>query len=167
MTFSKRFNPSVLLKTRVLKTSFLALAALGLTLPAAGHAQQIISSSSATRTSLEDGTYLFGQSPNPGVIGSAYAVFSVQDSRAVGAFYMPRSSYDCFSGEVSSTQLAVNVVNSYSQAVHPYAVAITATDALVAGEGAGAYTLDGFHRIDSLSEKDAEILAVCEADFSQ
>ena len=159
MLFSNRFNAS-----NLFKTSLLALAALGLALPATSYAQQTLSNSSA-RDVLEDGTYLFGQSPDANVIGSTYAVFSVQDNRTVGAFYQPRSSYDCFSGEVSPTRLAVNIVDSYSQAVYPYDVALTLTDSLVAGQAAGAYTLEGFHRIDSLSEKDNEILAVCDASF--
>ena len=160
MTFSNRFNlPSFL------KTSLLTLAALGLALPATSYAQQSISDGS--RSALADGTYLFGQSPDPNVIGSAYAVFSVEGNRTVGAFYQPRSSYDCFYGEVSSTSLAVNVVDSYSQAVYPYDVALTPADALVAGGGAGAPTLEGFHRIGRLSDKDVEVLAVCEADFAQ
>ena len=160
MIFSNRFNP-----TKLFKTSLLALAAFSLALPTAGYAQQTRNASS--RAVLEDGTYLFGQSAEPDVIGSAYAVLSVQNNRTVGAFYMPRSSYDCFSGELSPTQLSVNIVDSYSQAVYPYAVALDTTDTLVAGEGAGAYTLEGFHRINNLSEKDLEILSVCEANLAQ
>jgi len=161
MIFPKRFNAS-----NLFKTTLLALAALGLSLPATSYAQQTLSASS-TRDVLADGTYLFGQSPDADAIGATYAVFSVQNNRTVGAFYQPRSSYDCFSGDVSPTRLAVNVVDSYSQAVYPYNVALTLTDSLVAGEAAGAYTLEGFHRIDALSEKDDEILAVCEASLAQ
>lgn len=162
MIFSKRFNSA-----KLFKTSLLTLAALGLALPTASYAQQRLSSDSASRAVLEDGTYLFGQSQDRDVLGATYAVLSVRDNRTVGAFYQPHSSYDCFYGEVSPTQLAVNVVDSYSQAVYPYDVALSLTDSLVAGSGAGAYTLEGFHRINELSAKDAEILAVCEADFAQ
>ncbi|MFK8181940.1 MAG: hypothetical protein AB8B99_01105 [Phormidesmis sp.] len=162
MIFSKRFNPA-----KLFKTSLLTLAALGLALPTASYAQQRLSNEQPSRAVLEDGTYLFGQSPTRDVLGATYAVLSVQDNRAVGAFYQPRSSYDCFSGDVSPTRLAVNIVDSYSQAVYPYAVALTLSDSLVAGAGAGAYTLEGFHRIDNLSDKDAEMLAVCAADMTQ
>ena len=162
MLLSKRLSPA-----KLFKASLLTLAALGLALPNASFAQQRFGSESAPRAVLEDGTYLFGQSQTRDVLGSSYAVLSVRDSQAVGAFYQPHSSYDCFYGEVSPTRLAVNVVDSYSEAVYPYDVALTLTDSLVAGSGAGAYTLEGFHRIDDMRDKDFEMLAVCEADFVQ
>ncbi|MEM6450437.1 MAG: hypothetical protein AAF703_09000 [Cyanobacteria bacterium P01_D01_bin.105] len=162
MIFSKCFNP-----TKLFKTSLLALAALGLALPTASSAQPRLSDDLPSRAVLENGTYLFGQSPERDVIGAAYIVLSVENNRTVGAFYKPHSSYDCFSGEVSPTRLAVEIVDSYSQAVYPYAISLSVTDSLVAGSGAGTYTLDGFHRIGELSARDAEILAVCEADFAE
>ena len=177
--FSARLFGSKLFGSNLFNASLLTLAALGLALPTASLAQQALGSSASansaspssalasTSASLADGTYLFGQSPSPDVIGSAYAVLSVQGNRTVGAFYMPHSSYDCFSGEVTPTHLAVNVVDSYSRAVYPFDVALTVTESLVAGEATGAYTLEGFHRIGSLSEKDREMLSVCEADFAQ
>ncbi|MGC1307210.1 MAG: hypothetical protein WA885_08280 [Phormidesmis sp.] len=135
------------------------------------NAQESPAAESADRPSshavLADGTYLFGQSPEPGVAGSTYAVFSVKNNRTVGAFYQPRSSFDCFSGEISPSQLAVNVVDSYTQTVHPYAVAVALSDSLVAGEAAGAYALEGFSPIDTLSAQDYEILEICQADLAQ
>lgn len=165
MTLLNRFQP-----IKLIKASLLTMAALGLALPTASYAQRNLSdetSSTPSRPVLEDGTYLFGQSPSQDVIGSTYIVMSVQDNQTIGAFYMPRSSYDCFSGNVSPTRLAVDIVDSYTQAVYPHTVAVTLTDTLVAGEAAGAYALEGFHRIDQLSEKDAEMLAVCSTDFAQ
>ncbi|MEM8504914.1 MAG: hypothetical protein AAF716_17385 [Cyanobacteria bacterium P01_D01_bin.1] len=116
---------------------------------------------------IENGTYLFGQSPQRDQIGTSYAVFSVTDNRAVGAFYQPNSSFDCFSGHVYPDRMALNVVDSYRQTVHPYSVALTTDGSLTAGSAAPAYTLQGFHRIDSPSDQDMEILAVCEADFDR
>ncbi len=116
---------------------------------------------------LADGTYLFGQSPQRDQIGSAYAVFSITDSKTVGAFYQPNSSFDCFSGHVYPDRMALNVVNSYQQTVHPYSIALTTDGSLSAGSAAPAYTLQGFHHIETLSDRDLDILATCEADFSQ
>lgn len=115
---------------------------------------------------LEDGTYLFGQSPQRNQIGTSYAIFSINDSRAVGAFYQPSSSFDCFSGQVYPDRMALDVVDSYRQTVHPYAIALTTDGSLTAGSAAPAYTLQGFHRIEDLSEQDLEILATCEADLN-
>ena len=116
---------------------------------------------------LADGTYLFGQSPQRDQIGSAYAVFSIIDNKTVGAFYQPNSSFDCFSGQVYPDRMALNVVDSYQQTVHPYSIALTTDGSLSAGSAAPAYTLQGFHHIETLSEQDLDILATCEADFSR
>ncbi|MBE9064087.1 hypothetical protein [cf. Phormidesmis sp. LEGE 11477] len=116
---------------------------------------------------LEDGVYLFGQSPQRDQIGSAYAIFSVANNQTIGAFYQPSSSFDCFYGQVHPDRMALNVVDSYEQSVHPYAIALTTDSSLTAGSGAPAYTLKDFHRIENVSTQDLDILAICEADFAQ
>ncbi len=166
MIFSKRASIRVQLTT----ASFIALAAIGIAFPGISSAQESFNeglSKSEARTVLEDGTYLFGQSPNPNEVGSAYAVLSVEGDQAIGAFYQPHSSFDCFTAEVFPDRLAANVIDSYEQTAYPYAVAMTISDSLVAGGGAGAYTLEGFHRISDLSAQDHEILATCQADLAQ
>ncbi|MEL7051110.1 MAG: hypothetical protein AAFV85_08870 [Cyanobacteria bacterium J06634_6] len=118
-------------------------------------------------TVLRDGTYLFGQSPQPDEIGSTYVVFSVKNNQTIGAFYQPRSSFDCFSGQLQPDRLAVTIVDSYTQTTYPYNVAVTLDNSLVAGNSAGSYTLDGFYLLPSLSVQDADMLAVCTADLAQ
>ncbi len=158
MTFSKRAS----FKTQLAKASLLAFAALGIAFPSMSSAQ--VSTTAATsRTVMADGVYLFGQSPTPDEAGITYAVLSVKDNQTTGAFYQPRSSFDCFSGEIAPNRVSINVVDSYTQTSHPYVVALTLEDSLVAGEAAGAYMLEGFHRIESLSPQDHEILATCQA----
>lgn len=122
---------------------------------------------------LEDGLYLFGQSPQRDQHGVTYAVLSVTNHQTVGAFYQPHSVFNCFSGQVLPSRLMLDVIDAYTQTVHPYAVSITPDTSLVADKSTeAAYTLDGFyqidkyHRIDSLTAQDAEILAICQADFA-
>lgn len=146
----------------LIKKCLLAFAACGLMFPGASVAQSSLDSEAV----LEDGTYLFGQSQDRDQLGMTYAILSVQDNQTVGAFYQPRSSFDCFSGQISPTELAVNIVDSYEQTVYPYEVAVTLDNTLVAGNGAGTYVLDGFHRIDEISAKDREMLSVCQSDLA-
>lgn len=117
---------------------------------------------------LPDGVYLYGQSSEAEQIGSSYMVFKVDDNQVVGAFYMPYSSFDCFQGEFQTDRLALNVVDSYEQVVHPYEVALQ-NDSSVASseETAVPVGLEGYHRIQSLSDNDQRILATCQADFAQ
>lgn len=115
---------------------------------------------------LEDGIYLFGQSPQRDQIGSSYAIFTIISNQTIGAFYQPSSSFDCFYGQVHPDRMALNVVDSYQQSVHPYVIALATDGSLTAGSAAPTYTLQGFHRIEAVTEQDLNILAVCEADFS-
>jgi hypothetical protein len=119
------------------------------------------------RQALPDGVYLYGQAETPDQVGSAYMVFTVTDSRVVGAFYMPYSSFDCFHGEFQPDRLALNVVDSYDRSVHPYSVALD-TSSPVASTANGTVVpagLEGFHQIQTVSENDQRILATCQADY--
>ncbi len=179
MIFSK---PSPIRTNLLIKASLLALAAISVAFPGVSGAQvssEILDKSDtdtseaadskglATQTVLEDGTYLFGQSQSRDQPGSEYIVFAVRDNQTVGAFYQPNSSFDCFSGEITPNRLSVDIVESYTQTVHPYAIAVTLDESLVAGEAAGAYAIEGFNQIETLSAQDQEILAVCQADLAQ
>ncbi|MBE9077507.1 hypothetical protein IQ241_09380 [Romeria aff. gracilis LEGE 07310] len=119
-----------------------------------------------TPQTLADGVYLYGQSQQPDQLGSAYLVFEVEQQQAVGAFYMPHSSFDCFSGQVRPNRLDLSVVSSYEQTVHSYSVAIETPATLVAGPAASEFTLVGFHSLQP-DAQDYDILATCQADFAQ
>ncbi|NJM98812.1 MAG: hypothetical protein HC800_18135 [Phormidesmis sp. RL_2_1] len=175
MTFLKNMLPP----SQFFRRSLFVLATIGLMLPGASMAQSPVPSASSvelekvtagrpgTHNVLANGTYLFGESPESNQMGVTYAVVAIESNRAVGVFYQPRSSFDCFFGEVLPNQLAVNVIDSYEQAVYPYSIALTLNESLVAGEAAeSSYTLEGFHQIDALSERDREMLAICQADVA-
>lgn len=119
------------------------------------------------QSGFADGVYLYGESPAPDQVGSAYLVFEVSESdRVVGAFYMPYSSFDCFQGEFQGTQLNLTVINAYTQTPHPYSIAVQ-SDTYVASNGNSAPAevgLEGFHNLESISENDQRILATCKAD---
>lgn len=123
----------------------------------------------ASNQVLENGTYLYGQSAQPEQIGSAYLVFEVEDSRVVGAFYMPQSSFDCFYGSIADQQLALNIVNSYERTVHPYAIALQESDsvATIGNPDLAPVGLEGYHRIETVSENDQRILSTCQADYQE
>jgi hypothetical protein len=170
MNIAKRTIAST---SQLLKISLLVMATASVAIPGLGAAQASSLQSAAQpvaenlRKGLTDGDYVFGQSPLPQQPGAAYAVLSVKEGQVVGAFYAPNSSFDCFSGEVQANHLALNVVESYTQTAYPYNVALTASEALTAGEAAGSPTLEGFQPLPALSEIDQQILGICQADFAQ
>ena len=111
---------------------------------------------------LADGVYLYGQQPVAAQPGSVYMVFEVTDRRAVGAFYMPSSSFDCFYGDISSTRLDLTVIDSYEQTTHPYSLAVQTQPTLAAGQAGAEFSISGFTQIDALSELDKNILETCQ-----
>lgn len=116
---------------------------------------------------LADGVYLYGQSEQPNQIGSEYLVFEVKQGQVTGGFYMPRSSFDCFYGNVEANQLALTVIDSYEQTPHAYAVALQTEDSVATeGEPAVPVGLEGYHRLDNLSAMDHQILSTCKVDQS-
>ncbi|PPT08185.1 hypothetical protein CKA32_003078 [Geitlerinema sp. FC II] len=110
---------------------------------------------------VPDGIYLYGEDSVPNRIGTAYMVFEVRHNRAVGAFYMPHSSFDCFYGQIGAREFDVTVVNSYDRTAYTYAVA--RADSAVASGSNVAVTPEftGFHRIEPLSDRDREIVETC------
>ncbi|MBD2464395.1 hypothetical protein H6G89_25650 [Oscillatoria sp. FACHB-1407] len=119
----------------------------------------------ASAQTLADGVYLYGQATEPEQIGSAYMVFEVNQNQVVGAFYMPYSSFDCFRGEFQSDRLALNVVDSYEQTVNPYSIALESNGSVAStGEAIAPVGLEGFNRLEGLSDNDRRILATCQAD---
>jgi hypothetical protein len=121
-------------------------------------------SQAATSQPLADGVYLYGQSSERDQINSAYLVFEVTQGQVIGAFYMPRSSFDCVYGDMQADQLALNVVDSYSREAYPYAVALESTGSVAGQNAASPVTLQGMHRIDNLNDNDQRILSTCKAD---
>jgi hypothetical protein len=119
----------------------------------------------STAQPLADGIYLYGQSSERDQLNSAYLVFEVTRGQVIGAFYMPRSSFDCVYGNLQAEQLALNVVDSYSRESHPYEVALQGGGAIAdAKSSVPPVTLEGMHRIDNISSNDQRILSTCKAD---
>jgi len=117
---------------------------------------------------IQDGVYLYGQSPEPEQVGVAYMVFEAQSDRIVGAFYMPHSSFDCFYGEAEPDKLALTVVDSYEQAHYPYDVALQPNSdvASAVGGAMAEFRLEGFFPIETVSVNDQRILGVCQTNYA-
>jgi hypothetical protein len=114
--------------------------------------------------SIPNGTYLYGQAPKAEQLGATYLVFEVNKGNVTGAFYMPRSSFDCVHGTVQSQQLALTVVNSYEQASYPYAVARQSGGTSASTQpNVAPISLEGYYPIKQLSAGDRRLLSTCKA----
>ncbi|NJR66409.1 MAG: hypothetical protein HC772_15540 [Leptolyngbyaceae cyanobacterium CRU_2_3] len=165
---AKRFKSSV---TSLLLSTGLAIAGLA-AIPAYAGTQTTPERPSSDvpaspSSPLANGTYLYGQSATAEQIGSAYMVFEVNQGKVIGAFYMPRSSFDCFYGSLEADQVALTIVDSYEQSLRPYAVALETTSpvAMAGNETIAPIGLEGFHQISTLSTNDQRILSTCKANY--
>jgi len=118
---------------------------------------------------LEEGVYLYGQSPQPEQIGQAYMVFEVKQGQITGAFYMPHSSFDCFTGVPQGNQLHLSIIEAYSQEAYSYQIGFSNSTVVAAAGGQGTdknnLILEGFHRLSTVSENDTRILNQCKVDL--
>lgn len=132
-----------------------SLGLLGGNLPATAEA-------TASRPSLADGTYLYGQAPQPGLLGREYLVLQVEGDRAVGAVYYPRSEFNCFSGRVGPRQLSLQIADDYTNELYPYAIALVPASPLASsGESLVPFDLQGYKRLEAPSPTDLHLLATC------
>ena len=149
-------------------TIAIGLSALGV-LPAVAYAEPNPLPAPEGLGALPDGTYLYGQAPEPDKLGQGYFVFEVNQGTVLGALYMPRSSFDCASGQFRGNQLSLTVVNSYDRTTNPFEIALEKTST-VASSGNPALQqleLQGFHRLPTLTQDDQRVLSVCKADLQQ
>lgn len=133
------------------------------TLPTLAFSEDRIQLAQASpRSPLADGTYLYGQSTQAEQIGQEYIVFKVQQGQVVGAVYMPRSEFNCFSGAIESNQIKLSIVDPYDGTVYPHEIALE-TLAPVASNSQlpREVGLEGYNRISQLSDNDRRILNVC------
>ena len=124
-----------------------------------------LSTETSDPQAMADGVYLYGQSPDRDQIGAAYMVFQVEQGQVEGAFYMPRSSFDCFYGSFEGDRLALTVINSYEQTHYPYSIALEPQDsvATIGNDAIAPIGLQGYHQLESPTENDLRLLSTCQA----
>jgi hypothetical protein len=121
-----------------------------------------LAQASQSRSPLADGTYLYGQSTQAEQIGQEYIVFKVQQGRVIGAVYMPRSEFNCFSGAIKSNRIKLSIVDPYDGTVYPHEIVFESIAPVASsGQVSREVGLEGYHQISQLSDNDRRILNVC------
>ncbi|MEO0647948.1 MAG: hypothetical protein AAFZ17_17640 [Cyanobacteria bacterium J06650_10] len=111
------------------------------------------------------GTYLYGQQPMANQPGTTYFVFETHGVAVTGALYMPSSSFDCVQGQIHQEQIALDVIDSYSQERFSYALALTPPFAQIANQAGAVATppaIEGFYPLP-VQENDRALIATCQA----
>ena len=114
----------------------------------------------------QDGIYLYGQSSTPNQLGQGYILFQKQQSKIIGALYVPQSEFSCFQGTLAkSGELAMTVKSSPGE-VGVMEVSTASTIPKVNENEFTTYpyslTLQDYHQLSSLSSNDREILQICQ-----
>jgi len=129
-------------------------------------------------SSMPDGTYLYGQTSQPGQIGQEYVVFEARQGKVVGAMYMPSSEYACFYGTLNSKQMNLTVVNPYNQTAFSHTIAREQTTQVAAAGGQidlentydsltypHSIGLEGYLPINQVGDNDKQILNTCVSNY--
>ena len=104
--------------------------------------------------SLANGTYLYGESNQPGESGREYVVFENRGGVVVGAVFLVNSEYSCFSGQVKPDQLDMMVEDTYENVSRPYAVSL---------ESMSGETTTGleYRSVQQIGSKEVNLLQTC------
>ena len=127
----------------------------------------------------KDGVYLYGQSPEPQQIGQEYIVIEVSKGKAVGAFYLPSSEFNCFNGTIEAGKLALLLANGPETEAYPDTIGSNTEEEQVAivgdrslGENSSndittpySVALQNYHQLPQVSEGDKQILAACKSNY--
>ncbi|MFW9258842.1 hypothetical protein A4S05_19045 [Nostoc sp. KVJ20] len=117
---------------------------------------------------VQDGIYLYGQSPKANQLGQGYIIFQKQQAKVTGALYMPQSEFNCFQGTINpSGELAMTVNSSSNEANSNQSNRVATSNSLPRiGEDeynsyAYSVALQDFYRLNSITASDRRTLQMC------
>jgi hypothetical protein len=110
-------------------------------------------------TPKTNGVYLYGESDRPEVIGKEYIIFETISTKAIGAFYLPRSEFSCFKGQFQGSRLNVTLFDALDRQKYNFTLTInprglTASKQPMMGE-------PSYQPLGKVSDNDRRILNAC------
>jgi hypothetical protein len=116
-------------------------------------------SSRVTVTPTANGVYLYGESDRPDVVGKEYLVFETIGNKTIGAFYLPRSEFNCFYGQFTGSRMNVTLIDAFDLQKYKFTLALnpsglTASKQPMMGEPT-------YQPLGKISNNDLQILNTC------
>ena len=110
-------------------------------------------------TPATSGVYLYGESDRPEVIGKEYIIFERIGNKTVGAFYLPRSEFNCFKGQFQGSRLNVVLTDAFDRQKYNFSLnlnprGLTASKSPMMGEPT-------YQSLGKISDNDRRILNAC------
>jgi hypothetical protein len=110
-------------------------------------------------TPAANGIYLYGESDRPETIGKEYIIFERIGNKTVGAFYLPRSEFNCFKGQFQGSRLNVTLTDAFDRQKYNFSLnlnprGLTASKLPMMGEPT-------YQPLGKISDNDRRILNAC------
>ncbi len=110
-------------------------------------------------TPATSGVYLYGESDRPEVIGKEYIIFERIGNKTIGAFYLPRSEFNCFKGQFQGSRLSVTLTDAFDRQKYNFSLnlnprGLTASKLPMMGEPT-------YQPLGKISDNDRRILNAC------
>ena len=105
------------------------------------------------------GVYLYGESDRSEVIGKEYIIFERIGNTTIGAFYLPRSEFNCFKGQFQGSRLNVTLTDAFDRQKYNFSLnldprGLTASKLPMMGEPT-------YQPLGKISDNDRRILSAC------
>ena len=115
-------------------------------------------------TPATNGVYLYGESDRPETIGKEYIIFERIGNKTVGAFYLPRSEFNCFKGQFQGSRLNVTLTDAFDRQKYNFSLnldprGLTASKLPMMGEPT-------YQPLGKISDNDRRILSACKLQMS-
>jgi hypothetical protein len=110
-------------------------------------------------TPATNGVYLYGESDRPETIGKEYIIFERIGNKTIGAFYLPRSEFNCFKGQFQGSRLNVTLTDAFDRQKYHFTLklnpsGLTASKLPMMGEPT-------YQPLGKISDNDRRILNAC------
>jgi hypothetical protein len=110
-------------------------------------------------TPMTSGVYLYGESDRPETIGKEYIIFERIGNKTIGAFYLPRSEFNCFKGQFQGSRLSVTLTDAFDRQKYNFSLnldprGLTASKLPMMGQPT-------YQPLGKISDNDRRILNAC------
>ena len=108
---------------------------------------------------ISSGVYLYGEVNRPDAIGKEYIILEIARNKAIGAFYLPRSEFNCFYGRLTGSRLNLTLIDALDRQKYNYSFTLNS-----AGLSASKQPIMGtpiYQPLNKIGDIDRQILAAC------
>lgn len=108
---------------------------------------------------ISGGVYLFGEADRSNVVGKEYIIVEIIGNKAIGAFYMPRSEFNCFYGRLKGSRLNLTLIDTFENQKYNYTLTLN-SHGLTAGK-LPTIEQPTYRPLSKIGEIDHQILTAC------